>query len=85
MQGKVANYFHDKGFGFIQADGHEDNVFFHRSYITDDQVQCRPGELVEFDLTESQVKPGQVEASNVRLAEGYVPPKPPEPTGPPTT
>jgi cold shock protein len=60
----LVKWFHDsKGFGFIQADGSDQDVFVHYSAITGDGFKTLvEGQKVEFELVEGPKGP---QASNV--------------------
>ena len=60
--GKVARFFDQKGFGFIQPDGGGKDLFVHINEVEGGQLQ--EGDNVEFDETES---PKGTQASNVKV------------------
>lgn len=64
MASGLVKWFNDsKGFGFIQADGSERDVFVHYSAITGDGFKTlSEGQRVDFDLTDGPKGP---QASNV--------------------
>jgi len=69
-QGTVKAFREDKGFGFITAeDGTE--VFVHVAACVDGG-QPQQGDTVVFDVEESQVKPGQMQACNVSGGTGQM-------------
>ena len=50
MTGKVVRVVSDKGFGFIKADGSEDEYFFHRTAIKNGNFSSvRVGAAVTFE------------------------------------
>ena len=53
MQGKVINFNTEKGYGFIFSDEHEENIFVHKSQITND-VELLQGQSVEFQTKETK-------------------------------
>ena len=56
MTGTVMTMKHDKGFGFILAEGQE--YFFHRSEVTGGSFEdLKDGDTVEFDVGESPKGP----------------------------
>lgn len=67
MASGLVKWFNDsKGFGFIQADGSERDVFVHYSAISGDGFKTlSEGQRVEFDLTDGPKGP---QASNVSKA-----------------
>ena len=60
--GKVARFFDQKGFGFIQPDGGGKDLFVHINEVEGNQLQ--EGDNVEFDETEG---PKGKQASNVKV------------------
>lgn len=64
MASGLVKWFNDsKGFGFIQADGSERDVFVHYSAITGDGFKTlSEGQRVDFELTDGPKGP---QASNV--------------------
>lgn len=53
--GKVKNFNKDKGFGFINMDGEERDIFFHYSQIVQEGFKTvDPGQAVEFELVEGE-------------------------------
>lgn len=66
--GSVKNFNPMKGFGFVIAsDGLE--IFLHIKACTDGGVPVA-GDAIAFDLEESKLKPGQMQASNVTGGSG---------------
>ena len=56
MTGTIKTVKHDKGFGFILAEGHE--YFFHRSEVSGGSFEdLKDGDTVEFDVGESPKGP----------------------------
>mmetsp|Transcript_57824 Transcript_57824/g.108354 ORF Transcript_57824/g.108354 Transcript_57824/m.108354 type:complete len:236 (+) Transcript_57824:70-777(+) len=67
-QGTVKSFREDKGFGFIiRPDNTE--VFVHVKAIMDGSILMKD-DIVQFDLEESRVKPGQMQAVNVSGGTG---------------
>ncbi len=65
-QGKV-KFFHDqKGYGFIEREDEEEDVFFHISEVTGNQTSIDEGESVEFEIEQADKGPRaiNVEISN---------------------
>lgn len=62
VQGTIARYMGDKGFGFISTDASDDDVFFHMSAF---EGEPREGMTVEFEIEQSDRGP---RATNVRAA-----------------
>ncbi len=53
MKGTIKRIMYDRNFGFIQAEGEEKDIFFHRSGVTDDFHQLREGDTVEFEVEDT--------------------------------
>ncbi|QPL39777.1 cold shock domain-containing protein [Erythrobacter sp. A30-3] len=66
ISGYIANYFHDRGFGFIKTDDGK-QVFFHRNAVEGDKNSIRRGVVVDLEI-EHQAD-GKVRASTVRLTQ----------------
>lgn len=65
MQGTIKRLT-DRGFGFIQADGQDKDVFFHAKGLVGVEFdQLKEGDTVTFELEES---PKGLTAVNVQLA-----------------
>ncbi|MHA2061796.1 MAG: DUF4332 domain-containing protein [Candidatus Sifarchaeia archaeon] len=65
MKGKILKYFSFRGYGFIETDESEDNVFFHKSNYPIHEVPSI-GQDVEFNVAETTK--GK-EAKDIRLIE----------------
>ena len=63
MKGTIQKYFSNRGFGFIEIDGMEDNIFFHRSNFPVNEIPSI-GQDVEFTIVET---PKGNEAKEVKL------------------
>ncbi|OIO19753.1 MAG: cold-shock protein [Candidatus Magasanikbacteria bacterium CG1_02_41_34] len=64
MQGTIKRLT-DRGFGFIEADGQEKDLFFHaKALVGVEYDQLKEGDAVTFDLEES---PKGMNAVNVQL------------------
>ena len=59
MKGTVKWYNGMKGFGFIEVDGDEKDVFVHRTAVPEG-VRLDEGDEVEFDLEETEKGPQAV-------------------------
>jgi len=65
LQGQVKSFGPDKGFGFIiNPDGSGPDIFLPLKACVDGKVPQK-GDMVSFDVSESELKPGQLQASNV--------------------
>ncbi len=63
MKGTIQKYFSNRGFGFIEIDGKEDNVFFHRSNYPVNEIPAI-GQDVEFTIVDT---PKGNEAKEIKL------------------
>lgn len=61
--GTVKSFNPEKGFGFIEIQGQDNNIFFHTRQCVGSQPVA--GDSVKFDLEPSQHKQGQFQATNV--------------------
>jgi cold shock CspA family protein len=52
LKGTIQKYFSNRGFGFIEIDGKEDNVFFHRSNYPVNEIPAI-GQDVEFTIVDT--------------------------------
>ncbi|MBI3979709.1 MAG: cold shock domain-containing protein [Chloroflexi bacterium] len=66
-KGKIVRLVTDRGFGFIQMEGRESDVFFHRSEVRGVQFeQLLTGDPVEFDIEPDPQNPRRRRALNVK-------------------
>ena len=63
MKGTIQKYFSNRGFGFIEIDGREDNIFFHRSNYPVNEIPSI-GQDVEFNIVDT---PKGNEAKEIKL------------------
>ena len=63
MKGTIQKYFSNRGFGFIEIDGKEDNIFFHRSNYPVNDIPSI-GQDVEFIIVDT---PKGNEAKEIKL------------------
>jgi cold shock CspA family protein len=52
LKGTIQKYFSNRGFGFIEIDGREDNIFFHRSNYPVNDIPSI-GQNVEFIIVDT--------------------------------
>jgi CspA family cold shock protein len=65
-QGKIARLVADRGFGFINRDGEEKDLFFHSSELQGvDFKDLREGDAVQFEVSESPKGPNATKVSKV--------------------
>lgn len=51
IQGTIRRLIPDRGFGFIQADGQKEDIFFHRSSVLEGSFDdFKEGDYVEFEM-----------------------------------
>ena len=83
-RGKVIRFFDERGFGFIQpqpiTDTLDDTVFVHCSQVVPPQ-NLRVGALVAFNVEPRIGRPGQQQATRVRILPPASEPSESEPTG----
>ena len=66
--GKIKTMVRDRGFGFIQADGGSEDVFFHSSSVANGGYDAlTEGQTVEFDKEKDPRNPSRSRAGNVRV------------------
>ena len=67
MQGTIKKVISNKGYGFIDADSQDGDLFFHKSNLGSnlDFSNLQEGTAVEFDVSEGRRGP---EATNIQLA-----------------
>jgi cold shock CspA family protein len=65
MKGKIARWFDFRGFGFIEVEGQEHDIFLHSSNVNGDAVP-KVGATVDFDVQDSPKGPRAV---NVDISE----------------
>jgi len=63
LKGTIQKYFSNRGFGFIEIDGKEDNIFFHRSNYPVNDIPSI-GQDVEFIIVDT---PKGNEAKEIKL------------------
>jgi len=56
LKGIVKKWLEFRGFGFIEVDGQDDDVFVHHTEL-DTASSLRSGQKVEFEIEESQKGP----------------------------
>ena len=64
MKGTIQKYFSNRGFGFIEIEGEEDNIFFHRSNYPVNEIPTI-GQAVEFTIADT---PKGKEAKEIKPA-----------------
>ena len=67
MQGTIKKVISNKGYGFIDSESQEGDLFFHKSNLGSnlDFSNLQEGTSVEFDVSEGRRGP---EATNIKLA-----------------
>ena len=65
MKGTIKRVMYDRNYGFIQVDGEDKDIFFHRSGVTVEFHDLKEGDAVEFDLEDTDR--GQ-QAINLKMA-----------------
>lgn len=70
MQGKIKKLITHRGYGFINADDAEEDIFFHLSQL--DAVkfnELREGDVVEFEIEETEKGPQAVSVEIIEKVE----------------
>lgn len=68
-KGTIKRIVRDRGFGFIQADGETEEVFFHSSVVEQPTFdELNEGQQVEFEIEPDPRQPQRSRAAHVRLA-----------------
>ena len=67
MQGTIKKVISNKGYGFIDTDNQEGDLFFHKSNLGDnlDFSNLQEGTSVEFEISEGRRGP---EATDIKIA-----------------
>ena len=66
--GRIKTLMKDRGFGFIQVDGANEEVFFHSSSLSNGGFDdLREGQRVGFEIEPDPRNPRRSRAGNVRL------------------
>ena len=70
-QGKITRLVKDRGFGFVQASGSNEDIFFHSTSLTAAGTfdGLREGQAVEFDKEPDPRNPSRSRAANVRVID----------------
>ena len=72
-RGHISRLFLDGGYGFIEEEGHTDEIEFHSSALEKLTIeQLRPGQFVEFEKASDHRNPGRERAISVRLIEHQI-------------
>ena len=64
MKGTIKRVMYDRNFGFINSEGYEKDIFFHRSGVKEEFYNLKEGAEVEFDIEETERGP---QAINVAI------------------
>ena len=65
MKGTIKRILAGRGFGFIERDGEDKDLFFHWSKTKDDFYYLQEGDTVEFDIEETQKGPQAVNVTSI--------------------
>jgi CspA family cold shock protein len=67
-KGTIKRLIFDRGFGFIQTEDQEEDLFFHRNELQDAQFSdLREGQEIEFEIAKG--RDGRQQAVKVRLTQ----------------
>lgn len=64
LKGKVINWNHEKGFGFIRVDGEKDDIFAHITAFKNGGKKIKAGDLVKFKI---EIKKGRKRAKSASV------------------
>ncbi len=53
LKGVIKRIMYDRNYGFVNVEGEEKEVFFHRSGVKEDFNDLKEGDEVEFDVEET--------------------------------
>ncbi len=53
MKGNIKRIWYDRNYGFINVEGDEKDIFFHRSGVEGEFYDLREGTEVEFEIEET--------------------------------
>jgi cold shock CspA family protein len=67
MEGKITQFFPDRGYGFIVSLSEDSDLFFHKSDLAPDSAPASRGKFVTFEIGTWR---GQRKAVNVRVLAG---------------
>jgi CspA family cold shock protein len=64
----IVKFWHGpRGYGFLSRDDGLPDIFAHISEVPDAFDELAPGQRVEFEIVESEKKPGHHEARNIEV------------------
>lgn len=65
--GRVSKYLYDRGFGFIQPEDEETDIFFHRTSVKGFIDGLQPDQIVLYVVGDRKDRPGKIQAAKVRI------------------
>jgi CspA family cold shock protein len=65
VKGTIKRILSIRGFGFIEREGEDKDLYFHWSKTQDDFYYLREGDEVEFDVEETQNGPQAVNVTSI--------------------
>jgi CspA family cold shock protein len=63
MKGTIKRVLSGRGYGFIEAEGEENDIFFHSTQTKDDFYTLREGDIVEFEIEQTNRGPQAVDVT----------------------
>lgn len=68
--GTVTKWFNSRGFGFVRRDSDEIEIFGHIDEVDEAFNALKAGQRVEFEVVESERKPGYPMCINIDVVTG---------------
>ena len=65
MKGTIKKILQQKGFGFINRNDEEEEIYFHWSKTLDDFYYLKVGDIVEFEIEKTEKGPTAVNVTTI--------------------
>ena len=72
LTGTITHFNNDKGYGFIQRDDGDNDVFLHAMALKRCGIEVqniRKGDRLSFDIRETLKRPGRFEAADITIID----------------